>query len=515
MRKNFNIYFLSLVTAALISLLPVSLSAADNVTPLPLNTNVTGTIKESSGEMWFSFSAAADGYYKFTQTGENADYHNQYVALFDKTGGKELYVSNNSHVINELHNQIINDVLVYLHTGTYNIRVKEIGSNYNGSVSIKVENFQTKYGKDTEPNESAQNAISLIPGGKAVGYLYGNHEDASADEEDWYIFNAPSAGTYTFRISSESFAEFKEDNWVGAERELVVFDSKGGNIIKSQASEYNNLEKVHKLEMSIDLSTAGIYYIRLAGKGLPGSYLLTEGDGMAVQQIVSENTDIRGEAVATGVKLALPKLTKGIGWRVYRSQTQGTAGEVIAGFVTGTSFIDVNVDAGKTYYYTIKEVFSGDILGIASNELEITTKDEIVGGNASDVSGEKKFILMKIDSPYMSVNGEQKEIDPGRGTAPIIVNGRTMVPIRAIVESMSGTVDWNSNTQTVTLVRDDRTVKMTLGSKIMIINGEEKIMDVPAQTINSRTTLPIRFVSEALDCSIDWIGSSQEVIIVY
>lgn len=52
------------------------------------------------------------------------------------------------------------------------------------------------------------------------------------------------------------------------------------------------------------------------------------------------------------------------------------------------------------------------------------------------------LLTMQVGNPIMTVNGTESEIDPGRGTAPIIQNGRTLVPIRAIIEAMGGSVNW-------------------------------------------------------------------------
>ncbi|MCH5185415.1 MAG: hypothetical protein J1F64_04730, partial [Oscillospiraceae bacterium] len=52
------------------------------------------------------------------------------------------------------------------------------------------------------------------------------------------------------------------------------------------------------------------------------------------------------------------------------------------------------------------------------------------------------IITLQIDNPNMTVDGRSEEIDPGRGTTPVIVNDRTLVPIRAIIEAVGGTVDW-------------------------------------------------------------------------
>ncbi len=59
-------------------------------------------------------------------------------------------------------------------------------------------------------------------------------------------------------------------------------------------------------------------------------------------------------------------------------------------------------------------------------------------------------VTMQIGNPIMVVNGSEMEIDPGRGTAPVAENGRTLIPIRALVEAMGGKVDWSQSSQSVT-----------------------------------------------------------------
>jgi len=58
-------------------------------------------------------------------------------------------------------------------------------------------------------------------------------------------------------------------------------------------------------------------------------------------------------------------------------------------------------------------------------------------------------------------------------------------------------------------------VVMWLNNREIIVDGEAKNMDVAPQTINDRTMVPVRFVAENIGCQIAWIGSTQEVIIVF
>ncbi len=122
-------------------------------------------------------------------------------------------------------------------------------------------------------------------------------------------------------------------------------------------------------------------------------------------------------------------------------------------------------------------------------------------------------IVFKIGKPMMTVNGIEKEIDPGRGTVPAIVNGRTTLPIRAIVEALGGTIAWDPATRQVTIQYFDKVIKLGIGSTSADVNGNQQQMEVAPQIINGRTMAPVRFVIENMGGQVDWDGSNQTVSI--
>lgn len=96
---------------------------------------------------------------------------------------------------------------------------------------------------------------------------------------------------------------------------------------------------------------------------------------------------------------------------------------------------------------------------------------------------------------------------------PVIIDGRTLVPLRAIFESMGAIVDWDGNTQTVISTLNGTTVKLTIGSNILYKSGEAKTLDVPAQIINGYTMVPVRAIAEAFGADVNWDGDTQTVYI--
>ena len=98
-------------------------------------------------------------------------------------------------------------------------------------------------------------------------------------------------------------------------------------------------------------------------------------------------------------------------------------------------------------------------------------------------------------------------------SAPVIIEDRTLVPVRAIFEAMDVEVKWDEKERKVTAIKDDITVTIKIDENVMYKNGKEIIIDVPAAIINSRTYVPARAVSEAFDAKVIWNNTERAVYI--
>ena len=114
----------------------------------------------------------------------------------------------------------------------------------------------------------------------------------------------------------------------------------------------------------------------------------------------------------------------------------------------------------------------------------------------------KTVVVMQVGSKMMFVNGKAYEKD----AAPVIMNDRTLVPIRFVTESLGGKVAWNAETKEVTLVIDGKEIKMTIGKTI------EKYGVAPV-IIDSRTFVPVRFVADELGATTAWNAETKTVTI--
>ncbi len=128
-------------------------------------------------------------------------------------------------------------------------------------------------------------------------------------------------------------------------------------------------------------------------------------------------------------------------------------------------------------------------------------------------------VLLPLGSNAAVAGGGVVAIYPGEpDVTAYIRNDRTFVPVRFVAERLGAAVDWDGATKTVTITGNGRTVRMTLGSLTYTIDGMEKTMDAPAETVPSaqgyvRTTVPIRFVAEALGRQVEWDARRALVVI--
>ncbi len=283
-------------------------------------------------------------------------------------------------------------------------------------------------------------------------------------------------------------------------------------------------EFVYKLDENHDYKYITLYIFGgnfyAGGLGYGYIYELMDAPDEAGQGAVTASpaTESTAEAFASGSRL-MWQPTSGLGYRLFRSESKSSLGISVTDFyITGTSYADVNIEPNTTYYYTVKPVlaeanpFNGTEEKLGSAIATFTVK---TGDQTYKPGSYKHFIMLKLDSPSMSVDGISQEVDPGRGTAPLTIAGRTMVPIRSVVEAMGGTVEWDGASQKITLKARGNTVEMWMGKTDIRINGVAKKMDVAPASKNSRTFVPVRFAAENLNCKVDWINSTKEAIIVY
>lgn len=132
----------------------------------------------------------------------------------------------------------------------------------------------------------------------------------------------------------------------------------------------------------------------------------------------------------------------------------------------------------------------------------------------------KIVLLLIIISIALSVTVSAKDIklylDGSRlscDPSPVIIDGRTLIPARAVFEKMGAKVSWNDKARTVLIEYKTIKVGLTIDSDEATVNNAAVTMDVPAQIINDRTMIPLRFVGEAIGATVSWNADEYAVYI--
>ena len=113
----------------------------------------------------------------------------------------------------------------------------------------------------------------------------------------------------------------------------------------------------------------------------------------------------------------------------------------------------------------------------------------------------------------ITVNVDGKNVDfPNQ--QPVIQEGRTLIPLRGVFDTLGYEVTWAGDTKTVTLSKDNTLLIIVIGQKSYFLNGVSHDIDVPAQIINGSTMLPLRAVGEAAGLSVAWDGEKKTAILI-
>lgn len=116
-------------------------------------------------------------------------------------------------------------------------------------------------------------------------------------------------------------------------------------------------------------------------------------------------------------------------------------------------------------------------------------------------------IKFKIGEKEYFIDGIKKNMD----TSPFLLNGRTMVPVRIIAETLGYEVVWNNGE--IILKNKNITVNLYVNKNKLLVNGFEHFIDSSVVLKDGRTYLPVRILSEVLNFLVSWIEKSKEVII--
>jgi len=164
--------------------------------------------------------------------------------------------------------------------------------------------------------------------------------------------------------------------------------------------------------------------------------------------------------------------------------------------------------AGSTVTVTAKPAagweftgWSGSITGTANPfALTMDASKSFLATFKKSVDPNQHIITLSVGSKVAHLDGQLVTLD----TPPVIVSGRTLVPLRPIIEGLGGVITWVPETRSVEMVFNGTTLLLQIGNRTAVVDGKAVTLDVPAAIMNGRTMLPVRFVSEHLGADVQW-----------
>jgi lysozyme len=391
--------------------------------------------------------------------------------------------------------------------------------------AVRGTGFQFAYVKATEGLNITDPAMNvLVPGARSAGLLTGVYHicwpaDNTAAAEAAYFLRV--AGQYIapgflvpvldieprYNIHGTAMVRWI-DEWAGAVRV-----AKGANpVIYCSASVAADL---HKADPTID----GRYRLWVAGYA-PAAQPNTGGWGSwAFWQYTDTGTvpGIEGHSVDldwfNGNEQSLAQYVIGGVTPVSYTLLSAVMGNGLLGVEPQTK----SYPPGSTVTFTARPApgwefvgWSGSVTGTA-NPLALTMDDNksVLATFEKSVDPNQHIITLSVGSLVAHLDGQLVTLD----TPPVIVSGRTLVPLRPIIEGLGGAITWIPETRSVEVEFNGTTLLLQIGNRTAVVNGEAIVLDVPAAIMNGRTMLPVRFVSEHLGADVQWEELTKTVTI--
>ena len=253
-------------------------------------------------------------------------------------------------------------------------------------------------------------------------------------------------------------------------------------------------------EIAPDMTKTGEVKISASGAVASGNYTIRYEDG----KLTVSTRPSSGGSHASSYTVSVDKTENGAITVSPKSASKGDTVTITVKPDSGYQLDKMTVKDKNNSTVKLKKVDDNEYtftmpVGKVSVDATFVQKDAADDSNAAEAG---KTIKLQIGSRIVNVDNEAVIYD----AAPVIRNDRTLVPIRIITEALGGKVDWNGATKEVTLSINDKEIKMTIGKTL------EKYGVAPV-IIDGRTFVPVRFVADELGANVAWDDATKTVTI--
>jgi len=222
----------------------------------------------------------------------------------------------------------------------------------------------------------------------------------------------------------------------------------------------------------------------------------THPGGIVIELTAGDDPDNASSITITGIEADL--------WRDF-------AGTQLIVEVTGSAILETNFhddDDDNDYAEIEDDDADTGLANMEEDEVRGTRVATVAVG--SRVTRQARRTVFTVDSTAYTVDGVTQTLD----VAPVIQEGRTMMPIRAAANAAGVT---NENIMfeagVITIIRGDRVAQFTLGSRVMVVNGVAMNMDAAPALVAGRALIPVRWVGTALGVPVNWDPAVRTVTV--
>ncbi len=528
MKRKLIIFFLSLVL--LFSLSGLVSGAATEPPSAPSNLRATANAHDEITLRWTKSTGDVDSYRiersreggsfslvtyvgsdadRFNDTGllENTFYTYRVYAFNNETGYSVFAENSATTLRKEIEpDRPTNLTARSISSTRINLEWRDNADNERGfSIERKVEGGTFRVVDVVGANVTSYSDRGLLENRKYI-YRVRAYNDAGyssySNEAEAVTASVPSAPT-NLRAETISNREIKltwtdrSDNEEGfrIERKKVGESFREINTVRANVTSYS--------DTGLEENTRYVYRVRAYNIAGNSSY---SNEAEAITATVPDAPiNLRAEAVSEErINLSwIDRSGDETGFRIERITGAGSFRLLTVVPANTTTYADRGLQPGTTYRYRVQafnEYGNSDFSNITS----ATTKT-------------RRTVLFTIGESTYYVNGQRRTMD----TTPIIVEARTLLPIRFAAESLGARVSWDDKERKVTIRQNGNVVELWIGENMARVNGRGQMIDPdnpnvkPIVVAPGRTMLPLRFIAESLGYQVDWDAQTREVRVTY
>lgn len=156
--------------------------------------------------------------------------------------------------------------------------------------------------------------------------------------------------------------------------------------------------------------------------------------------------------------------------------------------------------------FAITPTISG-IIKVSCKAIGYAGKSTKIDVSEAEAKPSTFMIEMQVGLKVAIYNGQPITLD----VAPYIKNGTTLVPLRVITDIFESKLDWDAKEKRITITKDGKVIVCWIGKKQAIIDGKEIMLNAAPEIKEGKTTVPLRFFSEAFGCKVYWDAKQKTI----